>query len=287
MWKNYIDIIQERDINYTHQEYCLWFAGYFSYQIYTLESFKTLLEKNNGDLLPISQNIVDYFQSSNIEAIINFIYHINDLDNLDFLIMKTNHETNIDYLFNFIDYKTYFCNVFSYDPELLLQQNNQNATLLFLFLFFLPQHKYQDSLKHPRKKIPLISCNKISFSHFEMLLYLMKTYTQEEFNLLCYHYNLNMFLLEDFCHNSSTLYFTLDNDQWYEILPIDKIKTLFNENCMLSNFLDFKDKNVYYSVPTLAEFIQYFQKELEFLKLKEKLTSKKGQSIQKEKVVKI
>lgn len=287
MWKNYIDIIKKRDINYTHQEYCLWFSGYFSYQIYPLEYFKTFIEKDNGDLLPISQNIVDYFQSSNIEAIINLIYHINDLDNLDFLIMKTNHENNINYLFDFHDDKNYFCNVFSYDPELLLQQNNLNATLLFLFLFFLPQHKHKDSLTHPRKKFPLISCNKITFSNFEMLLYLMKTYSQEEFNILCSNYNLNMFLLEDFCHNSPTLYFTLDNDEWYDILPIDKITVLFNENCMLSNFLDFKDKNVYYCVPTLAEFIQYFQKELEFLKLKEKLTSKNGQSIQKDKVIKI
>lgn len=288
MWKKYVDIIKDRDINYTHQEYCLWFSYHFNYEIYSFSYFKSLIEENNDDLLPISKNIVNYFQNANIEAIINLIYHINDLDNLDFIIMKTSEdESNLDYLFKYKDIKSYFCNIFSYDPELLLSHDEENFVLLFLFLFFLPQHKYHDSLTHPRKFFPLISCNKITLENFKMLLFLMKLYDQENFNLLCKDYNLNLLLLEDFCYNSSTLYFTLNKEEWYDVLPIEKIKLLFNENCMLSNFLDFKDKKVYYSVPTLIEFVQYFQKELEFLKLKEKLTSKKGQSIQKEKIIKI
>ena len=78
MWKKYIDILKLRDENYTHQEYCLWFSGYFSYKINSLDDFSKELEKENGDLLPISKNLTDMFYQLNIEAIVNLIYHINE-----------------------------------------------------------------------------------------------------------------------------------------------------------------------------------------------------------------
>lgn len=286
MWKNYIEIIKERDIDYNHQEYCLWFAGHFSYNIYSLDKCIDLLEKDNYDLLPITKNLIDYFYSNNIEIMLNLIYHLNDLKNLDFIIMETNSNNNIDNLFFSRDSKLYFFNLFSFDIEVLLSNNTNKATLLYLFFYFLPNNKSQDLLYHSRKKIPLISCNQITFNHFEMLIFLMKESDTTNYNSLCKNYNFNLILLEDFCQSATEIYTFLENDEWYDILPIDKIKVLFKDNCYLNNFLEYKNKKVYYTVPTLSDFIQYFQKELEFLRLKEKLT-KKGQFNHKDKVVKI
>lgn len=286
MWKNYIDIIKERDKDYSHQEYCIWFAGHFSYNIYSLSDFINLLEKENGDLLPISKNLTDFFYSLDIEALINLIYHINDISELDFIIMDNDNKTNLENLFSSITNTSYIFKLFSFDSEILLSEDKNHATLLFLFLFFIPQHKTSDSLYHYRKKIPLLCCNKITFNHFEMLLYLMKTYEEESFFQLCEVHNLNFILIEDFCQNSTDIYVVSNNEEWYNILPINKIKVLFNENCTLENYIQFSNNKIFRIVPTLMTFINYFQKELNFLKLKEKL-AQKSQLNHKDKIIKL
>lgn len=286
MWKDYINIIKERDIDYNYQEYCLWFCGHFSYNIYSLSHCINLIEKENGDLLPISKNLIDYFYSNDIDLMISLIYHINDLKNLDFIIMNNNKDKNIDSFFSSRDSKLYFFNLFSFDNELLLSNDSNNATLLFLFFYFLPENKNQDLLYHSRKKIPLVSCNQVSLNHFKMLIFLMKEYDTISYNSLCKNHNMNLVLLEDFCINATELYTFFNHDDWYEILPIVKMTILFKENCHFSNFSDFSKNKVYYTVPTLSSFIQYFQKELEFFNLKEKL-SKKWQFNKKDIVVKI
>lgn len=286
MWKTYIEIIKERDINYNYQEYCLWFSCHFSYEIIPLKDFINIIEYENGDLLPIYKNLTNYFYSHSLEFMINLIYHLNDLKNLDFIIMDNSITNNIESLFSSRHNKLYFLNLFSFDTELLLSSENNSASLLFLFLYFFPNNKNQDLLYHSKKNIPLISCNKVSFTQFEMLLFLMKNFNTENYKNLCDGYNLNLILIEDFCQSANEIYTFLDKDDWYKILPIQKIKVLFKEKCHLNNFLYFQNKKIYYIVPTLTEFITYFQKELDFLHLQEKLTTK-NQLNYKEKIVKI
>lgn len=274
MWKEYIETIKSRDINYNHQEYCLWFSCYFSLTIKPIDEISQYLERENGELLPISKNLTDAFFEIDIETIVNLIYHLNDLKCLDFLIMESEDTVNLNLLFSDKDNQKYIFNLFSFDFELLLENQSNNSSLLFLFFYFLPQHKRTDSLYHSIKKIPLISCNKISFNNFQMLLFLMKEYNVNTFEGLCKNYNLNLFLLEDFCKSANDIYTFLENEDWYDILPIEKMKILFKENCHFNKYNDFKDKVVYYTVPTLSRFLKYFQKELEFLSLKEKLNIK-------------
>lgn len=285
MWKHYINFIQKRNLDYDYREYCVWFASIFSYTIYSLNEYINIIEKDNGDLLPISKNLTNYFYSHNIEYIINLLYHINELKNLDFIIMDNHFSNNIEKLFYSRNNSLYFFNIFSYDNEILLSSDDNNATLLYLFFYFCPTHHNQDLLHHSIKKIPLISCNKITFNHFEMLLYLMKSFDEKTFGLLSVNYNLNLLMIEDFCKSATEIYTFLEHDEWYEILPINRIKILFKENCYL-NFLEMKKISFFSNVPTLHNFIEYLQKECEFLQLKDKLTSK-GQLIEKQKIIKI
>lgn len=286
MWKKYIDILKLRDENYTHQEYCLWFSGYFSYKINSLDDFSKELEKENGDLLPISKNLTDMFYQLNIEAIVNLIYHINELENLDFIVMNSSKQNNLETLFCSTQSSSYIYQLFSFDNEILLSDDNENATLLFLFLYFLPQHKSKDSLYHSRKKIPLISCNKITFNHFEMLLYLMSIYDKPWLESLSEKYNLNLILLEDFCQNSTEIYTIIDKEEWYNILPLNKMRVLFDQNCSFENYHEYSKNKAFRIAPTLLDFLNLFQKELSFLQLKQKLTMK-GQFNKKEKIIKI
>ena len=288
MWNNYIKIIKTRDDDYTMQEYCIWFAANFSLNLYSLNEFSLLIEKENGKLLPITKNISDNFYNANLDFMINFIYHLNELKNLDFLIMDNVDSLNYDKMFKNKDSSLYFFRLFSLDNEILLSQNNNNNTLLFLFFYFFPKPYKCDLLFHHHKKFPLISCNKITFYHFEMLLFLMKSFEQITFNNLCNGYNLNLILIEDFCQSATQLYNDIDdNYEWFDILPIDKMKTLFLNNCEFKNFIDFRNHKVYYTVPTLEKFINYLQKDFEFHILKEKLDNKDKIKIEKNKLIKI
>lgn len=286
MWKKYINTITKNKNIKDYKTYCLWFANHFSFRIYSLHELFNTIEKENGDLLPISKNLTTFFHSANIEVFINIIYHINELDNLDFIIMKSESKDNFSYLFNHININHYFCNVFSFDYELLLSNNNSKATILYLFLFFLPGHNISDSLFHSRKKIPLICCNKITLEHFNMLLFLMKIYDKDNFNILCKGYNLNCILLEDFCQNSTEIYVVTEKEDWNHLLPVEKMTLLFKEHCTFINFEDYRKEKLFYTAPSLIEYIQFFQKKLEYITLKNKLDLK-AQLVIKNKVIKI
>lgn len=274
MWKEYINIINKNKPIGDYKDYCLWFANQFSYRIYSLNEIVTVIEQENEDLLPISKNLTEFFHFAKVEIMINLIYHLNELTNLDFLIMKPNSQDNFSYLFSYKNINSYFPNVFCFDYEILLSNDNQDSTILYLFLFFLPDHKIVDSLLQPRKRIPLISCNKITIEHFKMLLYLMKVYDKDNFSYWCDNYNLNLILLEDFCQNTTDIYTIAEKEEWYNILPIEKMTLLFKENCSFIKFTEFRDKKIYYTASSLTEFIHLFQKNLEYIILKEKLDLK-------------
>lgn len=284
MWKKNLKIIKTRDINYSIQEYCLWFSYFFNIEILPLSSFIINLEKENGDLLPISKNICDFFYNGDLNNFVNFIYHIDDLNCLDFLIINQQDIKKSDLFFN--NKKSSFFDSFSLDLELLLSVDNDNNKLIFLFLFFLPTYKNKDLFIHPKKGIPLIACHKITQENFEMLLYLMKSFDGYFESFSSNSYNLNLILIEDFCQNSNQFFFGKEKDDWYSILPIEKIKKLFKERCYLNNFSTERNKKLYYTIPTLNEFIIFFQKELEVEFLEKKLTNKNGQSL-KTKTIKI
>lgn len=286
MWKEYINIISKNMPRSDYKDYCVWFAHQFSYTIVSLNEIIDIVEKENGDLLPISKNLTDFFHSAKVDIIINLVYHLNELENLDFLIMKPSQQDNFSYLFSYSHINCYFANVFSFDYELLLSEDKYTNTMLYLFLFFLPQHKFSDSLVHSKKKIPLISCNKITLNNFEMLLYLMKQYDNNNFSIFCDNYNLNLILLEDFCQNTTDIYTITEKEDWYNILPTDKMTILFKQNCSFKNFEEFREKKMYFTAPSLIEFIRFFQKNLEYIVLKEKLDLK-AQFVKKIKPIKI
>jgi len=283
MWKNNINIIKKRDINYSVQEYCLWFSFFFNLEIKNINIFKPIIEKENGDLLPISKNICNFFYNGELENFVNFIYHINELSSLDFLTMNQNNLNTSEFLFN--QNINVFFNTFSLDLELLLSSNNNNAHLIYLFMFFLPVYKDKELLIHPKKNIPLISCHKITQNNFDMLLFLMKSFDRFDYYINS-ESNLNILLIEDFCQYSNQFFFNKKKDDWYDILPLEKIKKLFNEKCYLNKFSTEKNKKLYYTIPTLNDFIFFYQKELEVELLEKKLTIKNGQSTQN-KIIKI
>lgn len=284
MFKDHINIIKTRDINYSIQEYCLWFSFFFNIEIKPLNAFNKTLEMENGDLLPISKNICDFFYKGNLENFVNLIYHLDDLKCLDFLIMNQKEIKTSDFLFN--QNISVFFDSFSLDLEVLLSSDNNNSKLIFLFLFFLPIYKNQELLNHPKKQIPLISCHKLTYENFEMLLFLMKSFDGFFDKYTQIDYNLNLILIEDFCQYSNKFFFGKEKNEWYDILPLEKIKLLFQEKCYLYHFSTERNKKLYYNIPSLKDFILFFQKELEVEFLEKKLTIKNGQSIQN-KVVKI
>lgn len=285
MWQNYYTKLQQYQSQYTTKEYCEVFLSFINpnTKIWDIELLKNKLSNNdlqnglNLELFPEDKNTAYYFNIGDLEFIVNFIYHFPQCDNGWFYLndeFKKLDEHDL-YLEIFRDDSNIFLfKKIGFYPELLLSKDDDNRTLSFLFLFFLPCIKNNSLLFHFSKKIPLICCNGITNRHFEMLLYLMKELEENEFKLLCEHRNLNHILMEDFMNTCNELYSFNPKTNWNKILPIFKIHKLLDFNCgfnMFETYMSDSQKTLFSNLP---EILNNIQKEYEYHKLKVSLKEK-------------
>lgn len=281
MWNNITNKLMSLPVNnISVKEYCLSFLSLIDnkYSIMPIHVLQKKLDNTSNiiSLTNISSTISDYLNHGNLDLVINCIYHFFDInfsedyyqppDSRD--IIKA-YEEIFDPNSSFYIYKSFY-----FEPETLLSINKQDNFYLFLFLYFLPCGKKANLLLHPRDNLPLISYCCITDLAFEMLLFLMKTFSKEEFSNLCKNYNLNLMLIENFMNNAKKLYSFAADTNWQEILPLYKISILLDHSCDFSKFTELRDKKNFFTFPNLAIILNDYEKEHQFNKLNKKIPNK-------------
>ena len=273
MWKNYIEIIKQNKCN-TTQEYCNYFINNFSFlkKINKKEIIK-ILSTPCDTLFTERYNLENILHQGRLSEIISIFYHYFEIDwncivGSDIQLQKQlSLEENYIKIFFDLSKSKFLKNVM-FDTEKLLSDDNN--TLSYLFLYFLPCTQKNNLIFHEQKKRPLLTCNKITQNHFNMMMFLMKEYEEDEFSLLCQNYNLNHLLIEDFIEESIYLHDFDFNTNWENILPMEKIKILLKENCTFKAFEELRDKKKFFTFPYLPKKlieieIIFFHEQLEKL----------------------
>lgn len=299
MWKEYINQISLLQYNNT-QEYCSAFAQYFLGKPVSLlkETEDCLFSQRHNnftfedghtlDLFPETNKTTLYFNSGYLEYVISIVYHFFDIKwdnffwsgNINVSLATEEkykllfNENNSDFLYKKITFL----------PEDLLSIDNNHNTLTFLFLYFLPCTMNNSLLFHYKKNIPLVTINKISYNHFNMLLYLMRRFEEQEFLLLCEGYNLNHLLIEDYMDNATELLSFKDNIDWEELLPMKKIHTLLRFNCHFNSFADFRNQKHLFTFEQLPEILIYLQHKFYYTELEKALPTSQSKLTHKTKV---
>lgn len=273
MWNNYIEIIKKNKCT-TTQEYCRYFINNFSFlRTINKNEIIKILSTPCYTLFTERYNLENILQQGKLSEVISIFYNFFEIDWNCIMVSDIKFNENLsleeNYIKNFYDLsRNKLLKNIMFDTEQILSDDNN--TLLFLFLYFLPSVQENSLLFHSIKKRPLLTCNKITQNHFDMLLFLMKEYEKMEFNLLCQNYNLNHLLIEDFMEESKELYDFDSNTNWESLLPMRKIKILLKENCTFKTFEDLRNKKREFSFPYLpkkliAIEIMFFYEKLEKL----------------------
>ena len=256
MWKNYIEIIKKNRCTTTH-EYCDYFIENFS-QLKKIKKNEIIEILSNpcNNLFTERYNLENILHQGKLSEIISIFYHYFEIDWNCIMVsdIKLKQELTLEenYIESLYDLsKSKLLKNIMFDTEQLLSDDKN--TLSYLFLYFLPSTQENSLIFHEQKKRPLLTCNKITQNHFNMLMFLMKEYEREEFNLLCQNYNLNHLLIEDFIEDSKNLYDFDLNTNWENILPMEKIKILFKENCTFKTFEDLRDRKKTFTFPYLPK----------------------------------
>jgi hypothetical protein len=258
MWNEYITTINNFKYN-NLQEYITNYISAFNINLYSLEKTQELLVHSSIDLFPERKVLSECFNSGeHIDLFISVFYHLDTL-NLSWLFIE---EPNVPIETIFNESSRFFIyRLIGFYPELLLEHNDKDRTLTYLFLYFMPNGHQHSLLYHYDKKIPLLSIHQISLYHFDMLLFLMKEYDKISFNLYCQEYNLNHLLLESFMDNANALFSFTDNINWYDILPIPKIYKLLDYGCNFNLFSHYRNQKHLYTFEDLPNTLSYMEKE--------------------------
>lgn len=150
----------------------------------------------------------------------------------------------------------------SYNPENVLEFDDNHRTLSFLFLFYHPFNINCNMLFHHHEKAPLITFPQISKNHFDMLLYLTETETPTEWKLLQKDFNLNHQLIARFIDNlqPQTGFFLKgkDNINWIKLgMPAEKIKILLKAGFSLNNFEQLRTDRTFLTFESMSHTVNW------------------------------
>ena len=161
----------------------------------------------------------------------------------------------------------------SYNPETLLEKDDDYRTLAFLFLFYHPFNTNANMLFHHQGKIPLITFPQISQKHFDMLLYLTEHETPTEWPLFKKDFNLNHQLISRFIENMqpiSGLYRGKEIINWEQLgMPIEKIKKFLKKGFLLDDFEQLRTDRTWLTFRSMSDTIHKLIAEEKEAKMRE------------------
>lgn len=279
MWKEYFDKIITTNKAST-KLYIQDFAYIFNLDIYSIEQVNLLLGHSLLDLFPERKVMADLLNyGSSPDLLISIFYHWEELD-FSWLFVDLEHVSLSEVLQDNSSY--YFYKLIGFKPEQLLSEDCYLNTITFLFLFFLPDSPKNALLYHVDNKTPLITFDKVTLNHFEMLLYFMKTFDTTRFEQYCLNYNLNHLLLENFMDNAKELFGFDSSINWKAVLPIKKIYLLLDYNCSFALFSEYRQQKHFFTFEDLPEVLNIIEKEYFYDKLNKHLNiNNKGKELLK------
>lgn len=268
MWQEYFNKITTVNKEST-KLYIEDFVQQFKLDLYSLEQVHELLENSAIDLFPERKVMADLLNYGNSpDLLVSIFYYWNELD-FSWLFVDSKYINLSEALAEYSPY--YFYKLIGFKPEQLLSEDCSLNTITFLFLYFLPDSPKNSLLYHIDNKVPLITFDKITFNHFEMLLYFMRTFDTITFEEYCINYNLNHLLLENFMDNAKELFSFDSSINWKEVLPIKKIYLLLECNCSFIFFAEYRQQKHFFTFEDLPDILNAIEKEYFYKKLNTKL----------------
>ncbi len=290
MWKNiYHQLNHAYQSKISVKDYCKYFLSIVepSETIMSISEVNDCLKNNQTeDFFPEALNLNNAFNNGDYRFIASYIFYFNELnqDWYDINNNLSNLSENEKYKIIFKEGgEDFILTRAIFSPELLLSANDENRKLTFLFLLFLPGLDNYQMLFHYKKKIPLLCSFGITDENFDMLLFLTNKYLPDEV-VLYQNKNFNHFLIEEFMVASSELYAFDKRTKWKNILPIYKMKKLFEIEHWISNFNETIDDRLLMIFPQINNILNDIEKEHKYNFLNQKLsnkTSTKDSKIQK------
>jgi len=288
MWKIIINKLADFQ-KLTIRDYCLNSISLFNLSLLDHDFINEKIKENpNNDFFPENLNIYNFFINGELEFIVNFIMHYNDLDNrwfdIDNLHKNKSNQEIYNSIMSYDGESSFFKRMIIVPEELMGNGFTENKLKTFLFLFFLPIWKKNEMLFHHSKKIPLLCLSKINNEFFDILLELMLHLEKEEIFKIMNGKNLNHLLIENFMETTSKLHSFESVINWEEILPIYKIKKLLDINCSIKNIKETIPQRFLVLFEEIPEFLINLETKYLYEKLEQSL---KVKNTKKEYVVKI
>ncbi len=239
------------------KEYCNLYAKEFGVNVLSKEEINHIVEENlNNDFFPEVLNMKKNFENGNLEFLLNYFLLFEEINN-NFIRLYRDVENEV--LFNHKNlYKnnTLLFKIIDCKMDILLSLDEQENIDSFLFLNFLPIFQKNELLYDIKTKIPLICLPNITMSNFNLLIYLMKNYDSNNFEVFKLNKNLNHFILELFFSEAIAKININFKDQ--KSLVKEKLQILFGHEITIRNIEKYLPKHVSYSFEKeIKEFKNY------------------------------